>query len=96
MMVATAASWSLEKFRSERQQIAARGAFGPADFQQQGVDLVFDLDGVHHQAAVLARLVDEDDRGGADGDQHQKSRRKQQDLPNRAPARGVRRHNDLA
>ena len=78
------------------QQIAARRAFGAADVQQQGIDLVFDLDGVHHQAAVLAGLVDEQDGGGADRHQHQKSRRKQQDLANRAAARGVRRHSSLA
>ena len=55
-----------QEFRRRGQQIAARGAFGAADLQQQGGDLVFDLDGVHHQAAVLARLVDEQDRGCAD------------------------------
>ena len=85
-----------QKSRLGGQEIAARGAFGAADFQQQALSLVFDLDGVHHPAAVLARLVDQDDRGRADRDQHQKSRRKQQDLADRAPARGVRRHNNLA
>ena len=84
-----------QEFRSEGQQIAARGAFGPADFKQHGVDLVFDLDGVDHQGAVFPSLVDEDDGRCADGDEHQKSRRKQQDLPNRAPARGVNRHKCL-
>ena len=49
-----------EKSGPGGQQIAARGAFGAADFQQQGVDLVFDLDGVHHPGIVLAGLVDED------------------------------------
>ena len=93
---ATACSCSARNCGVGGQEIAARGALGAADFQQQGGDLVFDLDGMHHPAAVLAGLVDEDDRGGADRDQHQKSRRKQQDLPNRAPARGIERHQWLA
>jgi hypothetical protein len=44
---------------------------------------------VHHPAIVVAGLVDENDRGHADRDQRQKSRRKQQDLANRAAARGI-------
>ena len=70
--------------------------FGAADFQQQTVDLVFDLDGVNHQAIVFPGLVDKHDGGGADRNQHQESRRKQQDLANRPAARGVRRHSSLA
>ena len=39
------------------QQIAARGAFGAADFQQQRVDLVLHLDGVDHQPLSLRALL---------------------------------------
>ena len=84
-----------EEFSPLGQQIAARSTFGAADVQQQGVDLILDLDGVQHQATVLAGLADEQDGGGADRHQHQKSRRKQQDLANRAAARGVKRHSSL-
>jgi len=47
-------------------------------------------------AIVIAGLVNENDRGHADRDQHQKSRRKQQDLADRGSARGVKRHSNLA
>ena len=77
------------------QEIAPDGAFSAADFQQHRVDLVFHLDGVHHPAIIIARLVDENDGGHADRDQHQKSRRKQQDLANRAAARGIGGHKRL-
>ena len=50
MMAATAASCSARKSRLGGQKIAARGAFGAADLQQQGRNLVFHLDGVHHPA----------------------------------------------
>ena len=65
-MLATAASCSRQELRRRGQQIAARGAFGAADLQQQVRELAFDLDGVHHRGAVLARLVDQQDRGCAD------------------------------
>ena len=58
--------------------------------------LVFDLDGMHHEAAGIASLVDQEDRTDADGDQHQKSRCQQQDLPNSAAALSINRHDDLA
>jgi hypothetical protein len=84
-----------EEFRSQGQQIAACGALGPADFQQHRVDLIFHLNGVHHQAAGFPGLIDEDHRRRADRHQYQKSRREQQDLPNRAAARGIKRHQCL-
>ncbi len=61
------------EFRPLRQQEAARGTLGAADFQQQRVDLVFGLDSVGDPAGVVARLVDQQHRGDADGDQHEKS-----------------------
>ena len=84
-----------QKPRFGGEEIAAGGTLGAADFQQNGVDLVFHLDGVHHPAIVVAGLVDENDGGHADRDQHQKSRRKQQDLANRAAARGINGHKAL-
>ena len=47
------------KARLGGQEKAAGGAFGAADFQQQGVHLVFHLDRVNHPAIVLAGLIDE-------------------------------------
>ena len=95
-MLAAAASCSVRNCGAGGQQIAARGAFGAADLQQQGGDLVFDLDGVHHQALSSRALLTSKTEADADRDQHQKSRRKQQDLPHSAPALSVSRHNDLA
>jgi hypothetical protein len=78
-----------QKLRSVGEQIAARGAFSATDFQQHGVDLIFHLDGVHHQGIVVTRSVNENYRRYADRDQHQKARCKQQDLANRPAARGI-------
>jgi hypothetical protein len=84
-----------KKFRPRRQQVGARGAFGAADFEQKRVNLVFHLDGVDHTRVVFPQLVDKQRGGGADGNQHQKSRRKQQDLTHCAPTLGIRRHGNL-
>ena len=43
-----------QKTRLGGQEIAARGALGPANLQQQGGKLVFHLDRVHDPAIVLA------------------------------------------
>src|SRR5262249_10557624 len=74
-----------QEFRSLAQEIAPRATFGPSDFQQQGVGLVLDLKRVHDPSGIVAGLVDEQNRSGADRDQHHKSRRQQQDLTHRAP-----------
>ena len=84
-----------QKLRPECEQVAARATFGAANLQQHGVDLVLHLYGMHHPAIVLTGLVDENDRGHADRDQHEKSRREQQDLADRAAARGVNGHKGL-
>jgi hypothetical protein len=81
-----------QKLRFGGQQIAASRAFGAADFQQQRGNLVLHLDRMHHPSAVFPGAIDEKDRGRTDRDQHQESRREQQDLPNRAAARGVKCH----
>jgi hypothetical protein len=65
---------------TKREQVAARIALGPAQFEQQLIDVVFHLDGVNHPRAVLPCLVDENDGGRADRHQHQKCRREQKDL----------------
>jgi len=79
-----------EEFRPLRQQKAARAAFGAADFQEQRIDLVLGLDGMRDPAVIVTGLVDQEDRGDADGDQHGKSRHQKQDLADRAPARSIR------
>ena len=84
------------EFGALRQQVAAQGALGAPDFEQHGVDLVLHLDGVNHPFVVVARLVDEIDRAGADHGQHQKPRREQQDLPERAPPPRLGRHDGSA
>jgi hypothetical protein len=47
---------------------------------------------VHHPGIVFASLVDKNYRRRADRHQHQKSCRKQQNLPDRAPAARISRH----
>ena len=84
------------KIRQQGRKIAALGAFGALQLQLAERYLVFDFHGVQHPAGVVARLVDQVNRAGADYRQHHEARRKQQDLPNRAPARDIRRHNSLA
>jgi hypothetical protein len=84
------------KIRQQGRKIAALHAFGAPQLQLAERYLVFDFHGVQHPACVVARLVDQVNRAGADHRQHHEARRKQQDLPNRAPARGIRRHNSLA
>ena len=69
------------EFRPQGQEISARGTLGSTNFEQQRVGLIFDLNGMDHPGAVVARLVHQQDRCGADCDEHQKSRQKQQDLP---------------
>lgn len=85
-----------QKSRLGGQKVAAGGAFGAADFQQQRVQLVLHLDGVNHPAIILAGLGYQYHGQGADRDQHQKSRRKQQDLAHRTPPRGRNRYKCLA
>ena len=53
------------------QEIGARGAFGATDLEQQAGQLAFDLHRMHDEAAGIAGLVDQQDGGHADGDQHQ-------------------------
>jgi hypothetical protein len=86
----------LQEFVARRQDIAACRTFGAADFEQQRVGLVLHLDRMDDPGAVVARLVDQQHRGGADHHQHQKSRRKQQDLQQRAPVPALRRHERIA
>jgi len=86
-----------EETRPECQQVTARRTLGAADFEQQGVGLILDLDGVHDPGAVTARLVHQQHRGHADPHEHQESRREKQDLSQRTPpAFDVRRHGKLA
>ena len=78
--------------RAQSQKIPTGCAFGAADLEQQGVDLVLHLDGVNHHRIVFPRLVDEQHGCDADRHQHQESCRQQQDLKGGTPARGVRRY----
>ena len=56
------------------QEIGPRGAFRATDLEQQAGQLAFDLHGMHDEATGIAGLVDQEDGGDADSDQHQKSR----------------------
>ena len=78
-----------EKVRVGGQKISPRCTFSISDLQQQGRNLVLHLDRVHDPGVILSRLVDEDHRGGTDGNQHEERRRKQQDLTNRALSPGT-------
>ena len=84
-----------QKIRPQCREVAALRAFGTPQLQLDERYLVFNLNGVHNPARVLARLVHQMDRTGADGGQHQESRRKQQDVPHRALALGISGHGDL-
>jgi hypothetical protein len=84
------------KIGQQSREIAALRAFRTAQLQLRERQLVFDFDGVKNPARVLTRPVYQIDRTGADDGQHHEPRREQQDLPDRAPALAVRRHNNLA
>ena len=84
------------KIRPQCREVAALRAFGAPQLQLDERYLVFNLNGVHNPARVLARLVHQMDRTGADGGQHQEPRRKQQDVPHGALALGISGHGDLA
>ncbi len=84
------------KIRQQRRKIAALRAFGATQLQLNQRQLVFHFNGADNPARVLARPVHQMDRTGADDRQHHEARRKQDDLPNRAPTRCLRRHNNLA
>src|SRR5579862_1006202 len=83
----------LEKALFFREEIAACRALGGANAQEQGRNLVFNLDGMHDPVVVFTRAVDENDRERADRDQHQESRRKQQGLPDGTSGRRSRQAN---
>ena len=84
------------KIRQQCREKTALRAFGAAQLQLGERYLVFDFNGVNDPARVLPRLVHQIDRAGADNRQHHEARRKQQDLADRAAARGVRPHSSLA
>jgi hypothetical protein len=70
-----------QEFLSRGQEIAACGAFGAANFEEERVGLVLDLNGMEDRGVVRPGLIHQQCGPGADGNEHQESRRKQQELP---------------